>query len=87
MMIYDWLFGKKCCVCKLNKQEKNKELFSELSLLKTKCNDLEMDNVELEYSCTSLISRYEYLKTKNDELISILLNISDIAKNGVESVK
>lgn len=91
MMIYDWLFGKEkkkdCGGCKLKKQETIEEFVSELNLLKAKFNDLELDYIELENINASLSSDNEELKNKNNELISILLKVSDIARVGVECSK
>ena len=92
MMIYDWFFGKEkkknCGGCKLKQQEKSIEQFvSELNLLKAKLNDLELDYIELENINASLSSDNEELKTKNNELISVLLKVTDIAKVGVECSK
>jgi hypothetical protein len=94
MMIYNWLFGKenkKSCDglgCKLKQQEKSiAEFVSELNLLKAKFNDLELDYIELENINVSLSSDNEELKTKNSELISVLLKVSDIAKVSVECNK
>lgn len=92
MMIYDWLFGKEkkknCGGCKLKQQDKSiAEFVSELNLLKAKFNDLELDYIELENINASLISSNEELKTKNNELISVLLKVSDIARVSVESNK
>ena len=95
-MIYDWLFGKEkkknCGGCKLKQQEKSieqsiEQFVSELNLLKAKLNDLELDYIELENINASLSSDNEELKTKNNELISVLLKVTDIAKVGVEGSK
>jgi hypothetical protein len=91
MMIYDWLFGKEtrktCSGFDLKEQETIEGLVSELNLLKAKFNDLELDYIELENINASLSSDNEELKGKNNELISILLKVSDIARVGVESSK
>jgi hypothetical protein len=91
MMIYDWLFGKEtrktCSGFDLKEQETIEGFVSELNLLKAKFNDLELDYIELENINASLSSDNEELKGKNNELISILLKVSDIARVGVESSK
>ena len=91
MMIYNWFFGKEenknCGSFKLNQQETIAEFVSELNLLKAKFNDLELDYIELENINASLSSDNEELKGKNNELISILLKVSDIARVGVECNK
>ena len=91
MMLYNLFFGKEkkkdCGGCNLNKQETIQEFVSELNLLKAKFNDLELDYIELENINASLSSDNEELKNKNNELISILLKVSDIARVGVECSK
>lgn len=78
---------KKCGGCKFKQQETIGEFVSELNLLKAKFNDLELDYIELENINASLSSYNEELKNKNNELMSILLNVSDIARVGVECNK
>lgn len=78
---------KKCGGCKFKQQETIGEFISELNLLKAKFNDLELDHIELENINASLVSDNEELKSKNNELISILLKVSDIARVGVECNK
>ena len=91
MMIYDWLFGKEtrktCSGFDLKEQETIEGFVSELNLLKAKFNDLELDYIELENINASLSSDNEELKGKKNELISILLKVSDIARVGVECNK
>ena len=55
--------------------------------MKAKFNDLELYHIELENINASLVSDNEELKSKNNELISILLKVSDIARVGVECNK
>lgn len=87
MMIYDWLFGKEskknCGNCKPKEQETT----AELNLLKQRFNDLELEHIELEHINVSLNLDNGELKSKNNELISILLKVSDIARVGVECSK
>ena len=78
---------KKCGGCKFKQQQTMGEFVSELNLLKAKFNDLELDHIELENINASLVSDNEELKSKNNELISILLKVSDIARVGVECNK
>ena len=79
--------NKKCGGCKSKQQETIGEFVYELNLLKAKFNDLELDYIELENINATLSSINEELKTKNSELISILLKVSDIARVGVECSK
>jgi len=87
MMIYDWFFGKEnkknCGNCNPNEQE----MAGEFNLLKQRFNDLELDHIELEHINVSLNLENGELKSKNNELISILLKVSDIARVGVECSK
>ena len=87
MIIYDWFFGKEnkknCGIFK----SKDQETTGELNLLKQRFNDLELDHIELEHINVSLNCNNEELKNKNNELVSILLKISDIARVGIECSK
>lgn len=91
MMLYNWIFGKtknkNCGGCKLKQEETIGEFVSELNLLKAKYNDLELDHIELENVLVETKLKNEELKNKNEELISILLKVSDIARVGVECSK
>jgi len=78
---------KKCGGCKINKKENTTESISRISLLEGRLNDLELDYIELENINASLVSDNGELKNKNNELISILSKVSDIAKVGVECNK
>lgn len=91
MEFFKKIFGfekvKKCGGCKLKSQETVEEFASQLNILKAQYNDLELEMIELNNINSDLTIKNKELKEKNEELINVLIKVSDIARVGVECSK